>query len=108
MSYLEHLHGLVIQQQAALHASDLDWFQELVRVRMEVQQELETRGALDLSENRGLVLDIVHMDRAMEDMLRSMADRTMEQLRTLNAGERTAAAYQHYRQSTAHYCDAEG
>ncbi len=77
MTQLERLHALVIQQQAALHTGDLDWFQDLVRERMAVQKDLAESASHEVLEHRGLVTDIVRMDRAMADVLRGMAGRTM-------------------------------
>ena len=93
MTNLEHLHNLVVQQQAALHVGDLSWFQELVQQRMGVQQLLVDAGTEELTPQKALVADIVRLDLSMEASLREMADQTLTQLRELATRERQVGQY---------------
>ena len=108
MSYLERLHALVIQQQAALYAGDLDWFQELASARLDLQRDMSGVVAQEALQFDGLVSDIVRMDRAMEETLRDMARRTMDQLKELALGQRRIGRYRSGLDAAGQMLDSRG
>lgn len=81
---LRELHSLVVRQQAALPANDLEWFQKLVQQRIALKDQLSLGPLADLLPGRDVAADIVAMGQGMGHALRAMVDSTSARLRALS------------------------